>query len=96
MDTTRLRVDGGMVENNWIAQCLADTLQIAVDRPVVTETTALGACYLAGLQVGLFASLDDLRDKWQLDQQFTPELAGNVAEQRYQDGCRPLLEYEVR
>jgi glycerol kinase len=84
MDTTRLRVDGGMVENNWIAQCLADTLQIAVDRPVVTETTALGACYLAGLQVGLFASLDDLRDKWQLDQQFTPKLAGNVAEQRYQ------------
>jgi glycerol kinase len=84
MDTTRLRVDGGMVENNWIAQCLADTLQIAVDRPVVTETTALGACYLAGLQVGLFASLDDLRDKWQLDQQFTPALAGNVAEQRYQ------------
>ena len=83
MDTTRLRVDGGMVENNWVAQCLADTLQISVDRPVVTETTALGACYLAGLQVGLFAGLDDLRDKWQLDRQFSPALAGNIAEQRY-------------
>ncbi len=80
---TRLRVDGGMVENNWVSQCLADTLQIAVDRPVVTETTALGACYLAGLQVGLFKSLDDLREKWQLDREFTPELAGDVASARY-------------
>lgn len=83
MSTTRLRVDGGMVENNWVAQSLADTLQIKVDRPVVTETTALGACYLAGLQVGLFSSLDDLRDKWQLDSEFTPKLEAGVAEQRY-------------
>ncbi len=84
VDTTRLRVDGGMVENNWVTQCLADTLQIAVDRPVVTETTALGACYLAGLQVGLFKSLDDLRDKWQLDRQFSPTIDASVAEKRYE------------
>lgn len=81
---TRLRVDGGMVENNWVAQCLADTLQISVDRPQVTETTALGACYLAGLQVGLFKSLDDLRDKWQLEQEFNPALAPDVADARYE------------
>ena len=81
--TTRLRVDGGMVENNWVAQSLADTLQISVDRPKVTETTALGACYLAGLQVGLFNSLDDLRDKWQLEHQFTPNLGASEADQRY-------------
>jgi glycerol kinase len=84
IDTTKLRVDGGMVENNWVTQCLADTLQISVDRPVVTETTALGACYLAGLQVGLFAGLDDLREKWQLDRQFSPNLDAATAEKRYQ------------
>lgn len=83
ISTTRLRVDGGMVENNWVAQNLADTLQISVDRPVVTETTALGACYLAGLQVGLFNSLDDLRDKWQLDQEFSPNIEPKEAEHRY-------------
>ncbi|MDP7576295.1 MAG: glycerol kinase GlpK, partial [Pseudomonadales bacterium] len=66
-----LRVDGGMVTNNWVTQYLADVLKIPVDRPRITETTALGACYLAGLQIGIFSSLDDLQNKWQLDTQFT-------------------------
>ena len=49
---TALRVDGGMVKNDWVMQFLADILDLPVERPVVTETTALGAAYLAGLQAG--------------------------------------------
>ncbi|MFT4798920.1 MAG: glycerol kinase, partial [Candidatus Azotimanducaceae bacterium] len=83
IETTVLRVDGGMIANNWLAQCLADTLQIPVDRPEITETTALGACYLAGLQVGIFASLDDLRGKWQLEREFEPAIESVTADKRY-------------
>jgi glycerol kinase len=69
---TRLRVDGGMVQNNWLCQFLADTLDIVVERPAVTETTALGAAYLAGLQIGLFASLEDIAQHWQAEREFDP------------------------
>ena len=55
-----VRVDGGMVNNNWLSQYLADVLNIPVERPRQTETTALGAAYLAGLQTGIYDSLDDL------------------------------------
>jgi len=71
---SRLRVDGGMVQNNWLCQFLADTLDIVVERPQVTETTALGAAYLAGLQVGLFDSLADISTKWQADREFVAEM----------------------
>jgi len=83
IETKVLRVDGGMVANNWVSQCLADTLQIPVDRPEITETTALGACYLAGLQVGIFKSLEDLKDKWRLERKFEPVLESDVADSRY-------------
>lgn len=69
-----LRVDGGMVANDWLLQFLADVLQIPVDRPAVSETTALGAAYLAGLQAGLFSSLDELAQRWQREARFTPAL----------------------
>ncbi len=69
-----LRVDGGMVTNNWLVQCLADILGIAVERPAVTETTALGAACLAGLQAGVFASLDDIAGLWQCERQFLPQM----------------------
>ena len=69
-----LRVDGGMVPNDWLVQFLADILDLPVDRPVVTETTALGAAYLAGLQVGLYKSTDDITRNWQRDAQFTPRM----------------------
>ncbi|AJD47594.1 glycerol kinase [Isoalcanivorax pacificus W11-5] len=71
---TALRVDGGMVVNNWLAQSLADILGVRVDRPVITETTALGAAYLAGLQVGVFSSLDEIGQHWQCDRDFAPRL----------------------
>ena len=71
---TRVRVDGGMVQNNWLCQFLADILNIPVERPVQTETTALGAAYLAGLHCGFYKNHDDLRANWQLDQEFTPSI----------------------
>ncbi|NOY12165.1 MAG: glycerol kinase, partial [Deltaproteobacteria bacterium] len=76
-----LRVDGGMVANNWFLQFLADLLNVTVERPQVTETTALGAAYLAGIQVGLFASLQDIRKHWQRDVVFTPKMDSEVRKQ---------------
>jgi len=69
-----LRVDGGMVANNWFLQFLADLLDVPVERPRVTETTALGAAYLAGIQLGVFESLADIGNHWQRDALFTPKL----------------------
>ena len=80
---TELRVDGGMVVNNWLTQTLADILGIRVDRPVVTETTALGAAYLAGLQVGLFSSLEDVAARWQCEQSFMPSLDETARQTRH-------------
>ncbi len=71
---TRVRVDGGMVKNNWLCQFLADILNIPVERPVQTETTALGAAYLAGLHAGIYKSFDDLSANWQLDKEFRPSM----------------------
>ena len=70
-----LRVDGGMVVNDWLVQQLADLLDIVVERPVVNETTALGAAYLAGIQAGVFAGLEDIGQLWQRDRRFEPDLS---------------------
>ena len=70
-----LRVDGGMVSNDWLVQHLADVLNVPVDRPVVTETTALGAAYLAGLQVGVYGSTDEIASNWRRDVRFEPKVA---------------------
>src|SRR5699024_3665868 len=61
---TVVRVDGGMVVNNWLSQRLADILGANVARPRITETTALGAAYLAGLQAGWFDSLEEIAEQW--------------------------------
>ena len=74
---TELRVDGGMVENDWLLQFLADILDLPVDRPVVTETTALGAAFLAGLGCGLYGSLDDIAGSWRRQTRFEPRMAGD-------------------
>lgn len=71
---TTLRVDGGMVANNWVVQFLCDILNVDVDRPAVIETTALGAAYLAGLQVGLYSSLDEIAELWHCQRHFTPQM----------------------
>jgi len=72
---TELRVDGGMVGNDWMVQFLADILGIPVDRPAVTETTALGAAYLAGLHAGVYGSLDDMAAHWRREARFEPQMA---------------------
>ena len=70
-----LKVDGGMIANNLLMQFQADILGVPVVRPVVAETTALGAAYAAGLAVGFWDSLDDLRSNWQEDSRWEPKMA---------------------
>ena len=79
-----LKVDGGMVRNEWFCQRLADLTGLPVDRPQVTETTALGAAYLAGLSAGVFAGLDDIAAKWALDRRFDPELPASTRDGLYE------------
>ncbi|MGH8457535.1 MAG: glycerol kinase GlpK, partial [Stenotrophobium sp.] len=78
---TELRVDGGMVVNNWLTQFLSDILQIPVVRPQTVETTALGAAFLAGLHCGVYASLDDIAKLWQSERRFAPEMKAAKADQ---------------
>ena len=74
VDLTELKVDGGMIANNLLMQFQADILGVPVVRPVVAETTALGAAYAAGLAVGFWSDLGELRSNWQEDSRWTPNL----------------------
>ena len=85
-----LRVDGGMAVNDWAMQFLADILGTRVDRPKVTETTALGAAFLAGLQTGLYQSIDDIAGYWQQDRRFSPQLEVSVRERLYSGWSRAV------
>lgn len=67
-----LRVDGGATANDWLMQFQSDILKVAVRRPVVQETTALGAAYLAGLATGVWSDLSDVSKNWQLQREFAP------------------------
>jgi len=78
-----LRVDGGMVGNDWFAQCLADTLNLPVERPRFTETTVVGAATLAGLGAGLYASLDAIAGRWRRERLFEPRERADRREARY-------------
>ena len=78
-----IRVDGGMVVNDWVVQGLADILQIPTVRPQIIETTALGAAYLAGLQVGVYESLDEIAALWQTQQRFEPAMSADRASTLY-------------
>jgi len=69
-----LKVDGGMVANDWFCQRLADLTGLTVERPRVTETTALGAAYLAGLGAEIFSNQKDIAARWALDRRFTPAM----------------------
>ena len=72
--TTVLRVDGGMVASDWTMQRLADILQAQVDRPVIAETTALGAAWLAGSRAGVWPDQAGFANSWQLDKSFAPQM----------------------
>ncbi len=82
-DLETLRVDGGMVANDWLLQTLADTLGVAVERPVVAETTALGAACLAGLRNGFFDGLAGFSETWRSSGRFEPRLGADEREARY-------------
>ena len=78
-----LRVDGGMVASDWAMQFLADILGAPVDRPVVTETTALGAAYLAGLQSGICPEPARFAETWVLERRFAPTMSPDLAATKY-------------
>jgi glycerol kinase len=78
-----VRVDGGMAVNNWLMQALADIVGVTVDRPAVTETTALGVAWLAGLQVGKFASLEAIAALWHCEREFMPKMDNNKRDKMY-------------
>ncbi len=78
-----LRVDGGAVVNDVLMQMQADILGVTVQRPAITETTALGAAYLAGLATGVWASTDEVEGQWRLDKEFTPQMSVDQREALY-------------
>lgn len=78
-----LKVDGGAVANNFLMQFQADILGVKVDRPEITETTALGAAYLAGLAVGFFNSRDEISNKWKTDKVFDYNMEDKAREKLY-------------
>jgi len=80
-----LRTDGGMVENDLLMQFQADILNIPVQRPVIKETTALGAAYAAALAVGFYADLDDLRQNWAVDQTWQPRMEQSQRDAHYRE-----------
>jgi glycerol kinase len=73
-----LRVDGGATVNNLLMQFQSDLLQAKVVRPKITETTALGAAYLAGLAVDFWSSINDLKQQWQMDRTFSPQIEASA------------------
>lgn len=77
VDLTELKVDGGMIANDTLMQFQADVLGVPVVRPVVAETTALGAAYAAGLATGFWASMDELSANWQEDRRWEPQMSAD-------------------
>ncbi|MCB1532156.1 MAG: glycerol kinase GlpK [Alphaproteobacteria bacterium] len=78
-----IRADGGLVGNEFVCQFLADMLDIPLERPQITEATAWGAACLAGLQVGVFSSLEDISARWKLDKRYEPSMDPQERETLY-------------
>ncbi|HEY0267255.1 MAG TPA: glycerol kinase GlpK [Rhizomicrobium sp.] len=85
-----LKVDGGMVANDWFCQRLADLTGLPVERPRVTETTALGVAYLAGLGAGLFKNEKDIAARWALDRRFAPAMKKSQRDRLYEGWRRAI------
>lgn len=83
IELTSLRVDGGAVGNKFLMQFQSDMLQVPVERPIIQETTALGAAYLAGLAVGYWDSKEEIAKQWKNEQTFTPALPLNTRDELY-------------
>lgn len=78
-----LRVDGGMTVSNWTMQFLSDIMNVSIDRPIVTETTALGAAWLAGMRAGLYPDREQFSKNWALEKRFDPEMSEDVRTEYY-------------
>ena len=87
----RLRIDGGMVANDWLCQNLADLCDCPIDRPEITETTALGAAMLAMLHIGWFDSLEALAEGWALQAQFASHMTAERRAQKQADWQAALM-----
>jgi glycerol kinase len=83
VDLTSLKVDGGMVQNELLMQFQADVLDVPVIRPTVAETTSLGAAYAAGLAVGFWSEVEDLRANWGKDKEWQPRMDPDEREKEY-------------
>ena len=88
-------VDGGASANNLLLQFQADLLDSWVIRPKIIETTALGAAYLAGLAVGFWNNLDEIKQQWQIDRRFVP-MEGKERVQQLKDGWRDAVDRVIR
>ena len=89
-----IRVDGGMAASNWTMQMLSDLVELPVDRPKNLETTALGAAYLAGMQVGFYPSMDEFSESWQSESQFNSKMKEELRERKlagWKDAVRRTL-----
>jgi glycerol kinase len=85
VDLTALKVDGGMVYNELLMQFQSDILGVPVVRPQVAETTALGAAYAAGLAVGFWANVEDLRANWAKDKEWKPQMDATLRDKEYKN-----------
>ncbi|CAM4427423.1 glycerol kinase GlpK [Pseudoalteromonas ostreae] len=85
-----LKVDGGMVINSWLMQFLSDVLGAEVDRSTISETTALGVAYLAGLKAGVFPSLESLAASWNCDRRFVPNMTKLKRDELYAGWCNSV------
>jgi glycerol kinase len=83
VELTALKVDGGMVFNETLMQFQSDVLGVPVIRPTVAETTALGAAYAAGLATGFWAEVEDLRENWGKDKEWTPQMEQSEVDKEY-------------
>jgi glycerol kinase len=91
-----MRVDGGAVKNNFLCQLQSDIIGTEIHRPEVDETTALGSAYAAGLATGYWSNLDELRENWQVDQEFSPEMDADEADalhDRWHDAVERSLDW---
>lgn len=92
---TRLRVDGGMVKNDWVCNDLANVLNLEIDRPEQTETTALGAAMLAALGAGIFQNLDEIAETWKLDKSFSPSITEDERKARLDGWSKAITQVQA-
>jgi glycerol kinase len=92
--TSVIRVDGGMAASNWTMQRLSDILNLPIDRPHILETTALGAAYLAGMQVGFYPEPEEFAKTWNRENRFMPTMSEGLRKQKlsgWKDAVRRTL-----